>query len=150
MHSSIFFPLCPISFALPPLLHPSPSTSSSLFIVKPSYNKLLWWEDGTERERNGDSISARRWRQWWYEVIAGKKGWKFWNVEWNFLMKLPDEMIKYWVSLMRKPPASPSLSLASAGLFCPQSHQLWVTDPPQTYSKRANFPKPASLPLKKK
>lgn len=59
--------------------------------------------------------------------LQGKKGWKFWNVEWNFLMKLPDEMIKYWVSLMRMPPATPSLSLASVGLFCPQSHRLRLT-----------------------
>lgn len=59
----LFSSLCPISFALPPLLHPSLSTSSSLFIVKPSYDKLLWRKDGTGREMNGDRGRARRWRQ---------------------------------------------------------------------------------------
>lgn len=69
---SLSYFLCSSSF--PPLLHPSLSTSSSLFIVKPSYNKLLWWEEGTERERNGDRDRARRWRQWWCELIVGKRG----------------------------------------------------------------------------
>lgn len=73
----LFSSLCPISFALPPLLHPSLSTSSSLFIVKPSYDKLLWRNDGTGREMNGDRNRARRWRQWWREEIMGKRGGHF-------------------------------------------------------------------------